>query len=308
MRLLRWPTTEQASGEDATSDGGYREASESTEKSAVAFSWSSSPTLQKIYHGFEEQQRILEQLKAHLEDQLAPFQRHLGAHRVSIDNALRSLDRRLKPLRQYVQSETENLERVTTHLEAGLRDQFEDFEELLATQQTLLESANRYIEEQPLPLVTYLEDGQRVIEMIYGDLEQRLETFLQNLEVQQQILDSLREPELISEYETLTKYLEERQRALTHYARTGEYRPAEFFAKLDDAAERHKPVDSGQHTLFSRIYEEARQADQKLRKALAVPDVSPCNRDVVRGQFGNVQPDMDDSTTVDLHGGEKQPA
>jgi hypothetical protein len=274
----------------------------------VAFSWSSSPTLQKIYHGLEEQQRIIEQLKSYLEEQLTPFQRHLGGQRVSIDNALRSLDRRLKPLRQYVQGEAENLERVSAHLEAGLREQFEDFEELLATQRTLLESANRYIDEQPQPLLTYLEDGRRAIEMIYRDLEQRLDTFLHNLEVQHQILDALREPALISEYEALAKYLEERQRALTHYARTGEYRPAEFFAKLDDAAERHKPRGGDENTLFARIYEEARLADERLRKGLAIPDPCPSNRDLVRGQLASVPPDFDDKVSAELPDEERQPA
>lgn len=284
MKFLRWSSTEQASEEEAGSDRGYPEAIESTERGSAVFSWSSSPTLEKIYHGLGEQQRIIEELRRYLEERLTPFQRHLGWQQVSIDNALKSLDRRLKPLRQYIQGETTNLERVTAHLEAGLREQFEAFEELLASQRELLAQANRYIEEQPQPFHKYLEDGRKATEMIYGDLQQRLDAFLQNLGEQQQILDSLREPAVISQYDLLAQYLEERQKALAQFARAVEYRPAELFAQLDEVAERHKPSPQHQKTLFARVFEQARQADQRFQEAV-VQDGSPPNRDLVRGQL-----------------------
>lgn len=289
MRLLRWSSTEQASEEEATSDAGYPETLDSTDQSSAAFSWSSSPTLEKIYHGLGEQQRIIEELRRYLEERLTPFQRHLGWQRVSVDHALKTLERRLKPLRQYIQGETTNLERVSSHLEAGLREQFEAFEELLASQRDLLDQANRYVAEQPQPFNKYLEDGRRAIEMIYGDLQQRLDAFLQNLGEQQQILDSLREPELISQYDALAEYLEDRQKALAQFARAVDYRPAELFAQLDEVAERHKPRHQDQKALFARVFEQARLADQRLREAMTVPDTSPPNRDLVRGQVVSIE-------------------
>jgi len=190
--------------------------------------WSSSPTLQKIYQGLEAQQRVLDQLKHYLQERVAPFQRHVDEQRRHNDQAMKTLEKRLVPLRQYIHDETQHLGRVTAHLDSGLRDQFEAFEEVLASQRVLLEKANRYIEEQPQPLLAYLEGERQAIEMIYQDLEQRLDTFLQNLSEQQKIVDSLREPALTSEYEALTEYLEQRQGALAQYARSGEYRPAEL--------------------------------------------------------------------------------
>ncbi|MFQ5989506.1 MAG: hypothetical protein ACE5K9_06295 [Candidatus Methylomirabilales bacterium] len=290
MRLLRWSTSpEQGSGEEATADSGYPEGSGATEAGAEVFSWSSSPTLEKVYHGLTEQQRIIEELKRYLEERLTPFQRYLGWQRVSVDNALKTLERRLKPLRQYIQGETTNLERVSNHLEAGLREQFEAFEELLASQRDFLEQANRYIEGQPQPFLKYVEDGRRGIEMIYGALQQRLDAFLQNLGEQQQILDSLREPALISEYDALAEYLEERQKALAQFARAVEYRPTELFSQLDEAAERHKPPRQDQNTLFARVFEQARLADQRFREAITVPEPSPPNRDLVRGQLVSLE-------------------
>ncbi len=289
MRLLRWSASpEQASGEETTSDGGYPGGPESTEATAGVFSWSSSPTLEKIYHGLTEQQRIIEELKRYLEERLIPFQRHLGWQRVSVDHVLKTLERRLKPLRQYIQGETTNLERVTNHLEAGLREQFEAFEGLLASQRDFLGQANRYIEEQPQPFLKYVEHGRRAVEMIYGALQQRLDAFLQNLEEQQQILDSLREPGLISEYDALAGYLEERQKALAQFARAVEYRPTELFTQLDEAAERHKPPHQDQNTLFARVFEQARLADQRLREAITVPVPVPPNRDLVRGDIVSI--------------------
>lgn len=285
MKFLRWSSSEQASEEEGGSDRGYPQSLESTEGASAVFSWSSSPTLEKIYHGLGEQQRIIEELRRYLEERLSPFQRHLGWQQVSIDSALKSLDRRLKPLRQYVQGETTNLERVTAHLEAGLREQFEAFEELLASQRELLGQASRYIEEQPQPFHKYLEDGRKAIETIYGDLQQRLDAFLQNLGEQQQILDSLREPAVISQYDALAQYLEERQKVLAQFARAVEYKPAELFTQLDEVAERHKPSHQDQKTLFARVFEQARQADQRFRETMTVQDASPPNRDLIRGQL-----------------------
>ncbi len=57
----------------------------------------------------------------------------------------------LVPLRQYIRAEQQNLNRVRAQLEAGLSEQFEPFERLLASQQGLLEQANHFIDEQLHP-------------------------------------------------------------------------------------------------------------------------------------------------------------
>jgi len=114
-----------------------------------------------------------------------------------------------------------------------------------------------------------------LIEMIYQDLEQRLDAFLLNLEEQQHILDSLREPGLISQYEALAEYLEHRQKALAQYTRAGEYRPAELFAQLDEAAGHYKRLHLDERGLSDKVFEETRLADEKLREALSVPRTSP---------------------------------
>lgn len=247
------------------------------------FSWSSSPSLQKIYQDLEEQQRIIEQLKRYLEERLTPFQRHLGEQRRNVDQSLKHLESRLKPLRQYIQNEEQNLDRVTAHLQAGLRDQFEAFEQYLASQRALLEKASQYIEEQPRPLQTYLDEERRTVELIYRDLEQRLDRFMQNLREQQKIVESLSEPPVLSEYELLAEYLEERRKAMERYCRSAEYRPAELFAQLEEIADRYKRLDLGQYKVFTRVFEETRLADERLREALPFPRGS--------GSGGEHQPD-----------------
>jgi hypothetical protein len=266
MRFTNFQSTLDGRAEDLQGDAAREEASSW---------WSSSPSLQKICQGLEAQQRMLDQLKHYLQERVAPFQRHVDEQRRHNDQAMEHLEKRLVPLRQYIQGETQNLGRVTADLDSGLRDQFEAFEELLASQRGLLEKANRYIEEQPQPLLAYLEDERRAIEMIYHDLEQRLDAFLLNLEEQQHILDSLREPGLISQYEALGEYLENRQRALAQYARAGEYRPAELFTQLDEAAGHYKRLHLDERRLSDKVFEEARLADEKLREALSVPRTSP---------------------------------
>ncbi len=242
------------------------------------FSWSSSPALQKVYQGLEEQQRILDQLKAYLEERLTPFQRHVGEQQQHIDQALRHLESRLVPLRQYIQSEHQNLDGVAAHLETGLRDQFDAFEQFLERHKGLLEEANQYIKEQPRPLQRYLEDERQAVDLIHRDLEQRLDRFLQNLAEQHKILESLREPETISEYEALAEYLEERQKALERHARLPDYRPTEFFAQLEETADRFKHLNLEQKRLFSKVFEETRMADAKLRETLPAPGTSPSER------------------------------
>lgn len=230
--------------------------------------WSTSPALQKIYQGLEEQQRIIEQLKLYLEERLVPFHRHMGEHRRHIDHALRNVEGRLKPLRQYIQGEQQNLNRVTVYLESDLRNQFEAFEQFLARQKSFLEEVSQYIEEQPRPFQTYLEDERQVVSTIHRDIEERMDRFLQNLTEQQKILETLREPEVTSEYNALAEYLEERQKILERYVRLPDSRPAELFAQLEDTAERHKRMHPDHKRLFAKVFEEARLADEKLRQAL----------------------------------------
>lgn len=239
------------------------------------FSWSASPALQKIFQGLEVQQQIIEQIKRYLEERLAPFQRHVAEQRRNTELSLKHLESRLKPLRQYIQGEGQNLERIMAHMHTGLREQFDTFEQYLRRHRGLLEEANQYIEEQPRPLRTYLEDQRQAIEMIYGDLEERLDRFIQNLWEQQKIFESLREPHLLSEYETLAEYLEERQKALERYSRSPEYRPVELFVELDEVADRYKNLDPSRSKLLAKVFEETRIADEKLREALPLPTAPP---------------------------------
>lgn len=260
--------------DDPASDTGHAVAREEPRKSAL-FSWSSSPALQKVYQGLEEQQRMVEQLKRYLEERLAAFQRHAGEHRRHIDQALKHLENRLNPLRKYIQVETQNMEWMNSHLDSGLRDQFEAFEQFLNNQKAVLDAATQYIADQPGPLQTYVENERQALEIIYGDLEERLERFLENLAEQQRILESLSEPEVITEYEALAEYLEDRQKAFERYVRLPDYRPAELFSHLEEAADHYKGLHADQNRLFSKVFEETREADKKFRQALSIPGKLP---------------------------------
>lgn len=236
------------------------------------YPWSASAPLQKIYQSLEEQRRVIDQLKAYLDERLVPFQCHVGEHQRNVDQALRHLESRLKPLRQYIQGEEQNLERMTVQLNGTLREQFEPFEQLLTRQNDILEQAGRYIEEQPRPLQKYLEDERQAIEIIYHDLvEQRLDRLLQIFSEQLEIIESFRGLEVVSEYQLLREYLEERRKAFERYVRTADFRPAEFFAELEEIAERYKPTEPGQRNLFARVFAQTRLADEKFREALSVP-------------------------------------
>lgn len=238
-------------------------------------SWSSSPTLQKIYQALQEQLQAIDQLRAHLEETLTPFQNHLVAQQHHIERSLEHLESRLTPLRQCVQGETENLARLKAHLEADLPDYFEAFERCLTSQRELVEKANLYIEEQPRPLQTYLEDERQTVETICRDLEGKLDRFLQNLAEQHQILGFVHHAEVNSEYDALSSYLAARQKAFKRYVATFEHRPDEFFAQLDEAAEHYKQLNLDRRSLADKVFEETRLADRKLEEVLPVHEISP---------------------------------
>ena len=280
---MRWtgfqwhPSSEESDGnlqDHAASEAGHPVAREERRKSST-FSWSSSPALQKIFHGLEEQQRMVEQLKRYLEERLTPFQRHAGEHQRHIDQALRQLENRLKPFRKYVQVETQNMEGMKSNLDSGLRDQFEAFEQFLSSQQAVLEAANQFIADQPGPLHTYVEKERQALEIIYRDLEERLGRFLENLTEQQKIVESLCEQEVITEYEAMAEYLEQRQKAFERYVRLPDYRPAELFSQLEEAADHYKGVQADQNKIFAKIFEETRLADEKLRQAMSSSRTPP---------------------------------
>ncbi|MFQ5658406.1 MAG: hypothetical protein ACE5G5_12760, partial [Candidatus Methylomirabilales bacterium] len=271
---------------DSTSEGGAREE----ERRSVMFSWSASPALQKIFQGLEDQQQVIDQLKRYLEERLTPFQRHIAEQRRNTELSLKHLESRIKPLRQYIQGEGQNLERIVSHMHAGLREQFENFDQYLRRHKGLLEEAHQYIEEQPRPLRIYLEDQRQAIEMIYADLEERLDRFIQNLWEQQKILESLTDPQILSEYETLAEYLEERQKALERYSRSPEYRPQELFEELDEISDRYQKLDPTRNKLFGKVFEDTRIADEKLRAILPLP-MAPSSADVESADVEEVSQD-----------------
>ena len=236
------------------------------------YPWFASAALQEVYQSLEQQRQVLDQLKVYLDQRLLPFQCHVGEHQRNVDQALRNLEVRLKPLRQYIHGAHRNLERVTFHLTGILKDQFETFEKYLATHSDLLEQANRYIEEQRGPFQNYLEDERQTVEIVYQDLvEQRLNRLLQIFAEQQKIVESFRKSEVQSEYETVAEYLDERQKAFERYVRTADFRPTEFFAQLKEIADRYRPEDARQDTLFAKVFEQTCLADEKFRQALAIP-------------------------------------
>ncbi len=234
------------------------------------YSWSASPALQIIYESLDKQRQIIDHLKTYLQERLVPFQCHLAEHQRNIDQALRHMQSRLVPLRQYIQGGHENLERVAVHLKTDLREQFGTFEQFLAKQSDLMEQANQYLEKKPQHLQKYLEDERQAMEIIYQDLvEHRLDRLLQNFLEQQKVIESFWAAEVISAYEALAAYFDERQKAFERYIRPAEFRPAEYFAQLDEVANRYKQLDPGQGKLFARVFKQTRLADEKFRKALS---------------------------------------
>ena len=227
--------------------------------------WSSSPPLKKIRHVLEKQQGILDQLKACLEVRLAPFQRHLGEQRRNVYQVLRQLEGRLVPVREYFQRANRNVEQMAADLKAHLGGVYEHY---LLLYRDLSEETNQRIEGECLSLQTYLEDERQAVDAIHRDLEQKLDRLIQNLSEQQKILESLREPEVISEYKGLAEYLEERQKVLERYVRFPGYRPEGLFAHLAEVADRHKRLQPEQLKLFAKVLEKTRLADRKLRESL----------------------------------------
>ncbi|MBI3988601.1 MAG: hypothetical protein HY347_03185 [candidate division NC10 bacterium] len=245
-------------------------------KEVAMLSWSSSPALERIAREFEAQQRLLEEAKRSLEERLVPFQRSLTEQRRGIEQAMRNLEARIKPFRQYLQNQEQNLERVVTHLNAELDDQFSPFGRYLAEQRRILERAARYLEEKPKPLLQYLEEQQGMVELIFKDIEERMDLFGRHLKEQQKILEALAEPQVREEFEALASFMSERQRALDRYASSGETRPDELFAELEQIHEKYKELDGPKRRLLARILEQSRLADERLREALrSLPQEPP---------------------------------
>jgi hypothetical protein len=230
--------------------------------------WSVSPSLERIRQELDEQAGIIAEAKRLLEERLAPFQRHLVEYRRHVDQCLGQLDARLKPLREFLDGQGSNLERVGAHLGGELKEQFEDFEGFLAEQRKTLERANQYLDEQPLPLGRYLEDEQRAIEQIFRDLEERFEPLGGYLKEQQRLLATMTEPTVIEEFGLLASFCGERHAALERFASASEYRPQALFAELDGIYRKYTAQDGGKSRHLARLLEQTRQADLRLRESL----------------------------------------
>jgi len=230
--------------------------------------WNASPSLERIYQEFDEQIRLIEEAKRLLEERLAPFQRHMLEQRRNVDQCLKQLDGRIKPLRQYLEGQEHNLERVGMHLNTELREQFDSFQKFLGEQRQILERASRYLDEQPRPLAQYLEDEQHAVEQVFRDLEEKLEPLGRYLKEQQKLLETMADPRVTEEFESLSRYCNERHAALERYSSSPDYRPQNLFAELDSVYQKHKAQDGGKSKLLGRVLEQTRQADLRLMDAL----------------------------------------
>jgi predicted nucleic acid-binding Zn-ribbon protein len=267
--LSRWTGRPEA-GENpiADMDRSPQEILPSLGRRSQVSVWSSSPSLERLYQEFDEQVRIIDEARRLLEERLAPFQRHLLEQRRNVDQWLKQLDARIKPLRQYLEGQGSNLERVGMHLNTELKEQFEDFDRFLSDQRQILERANRYLDEQPRPLAQFLEDEQRAIEQVFRDLEEKFEPLGRFLKEQQKLLESMTDPRVSEEFDVLTSYCNERHAAVERYATSPEHRPQTLFADLDAVYQKYKTQDAGKSKLLTRLLEQTRQADLRLRDSL----------------------------------------
>jgi DNA repair exonuclease SbcCD ATPase subunit len=224
--------------------------------------------LEHIRQELDEQAAIIAEAKRLLEERLAPFQRHLMEQRRHVGQCLKQLDARLKPLRQFLEGQGNNLERVGTHISGELKEQFEDFEGFLAEQRQTLERANRYLDDQPLPLGRYLEDEQGAIEQIFRDLEASFEPLGRYLKEQQRLLAAMTAPPVAEEFGLLASFCGERHAALGRYAAAGEYRPQALFAELEGIYRKYTAQDGGKSKRLARLLEQTRQTDLRLRESL----------------------------------------
>jgi hypothetical protein len=231
-------------------------------------SWSASPSLEKISREFEEQLRAIEEVRRYLEDRISPFQRHVAKQRRNVDQALKQLEARVRPLRQYLEGQEQNLGRVSQHLSAELRNQFDAFGRFLAEQQRILETATRYLDDQPRPLQRYYEDQHRIVELVYKEIEEKLEPFGRFLKEQQRVLEAIAAPQVLEEFEALAGYLQERERAFERFSLSPDHRPIDLFAELDEIYNKCKSAQTGAHRLMMVVLEETRLSDDRLREVL----------------------------------------
>ena len=267
--LSRW--TGRSGGGDTPSPGPEQSSQEMSAPPKYRSQlpvWSTSPSLERIRDELDQQAQVIEDAKRLLEERLSPFQRHLVEQRRHVDQCLKQLDGCLAPLREFLEGQGSNLERVGTHLNGELKEQFEDFQRFLAEQRQALERANLYLDEQPRPLGQYLEDEQRAIEQIFRDLEERFEPLDRSLKEQQRLLAAMTEPRVMEEFNLLASFCEERHAALERYAADTQYRPQRLFAELDGIFRKYTAQDGGKSRLLARLLEQARQADLRLQHSM----------------------------------------
>jgi hypothetical protein len=267
--LSRWTGRPEA-GENPIIDPGRppQELTPALGRRSQVSVWSSSPSLERLHQEFNEQVQIIDEAKRLLEERLAPFQRHLLEQRRNVEQWLKQLEARVKPLRQYLEGQSSNLERVGMHLNTELKEQFEDFERFLMDQRQILERASRYLDEQPRPLAQFLEDEQRAIEQVFRDLEEKFEPLGRYLKEQQKLLETIADPRVTEEFDLLTSYCNERHASLERYAASAEHHPQTLFAELDAIYQKFKVQDAGKSKLLTRLLEQTRQADLRLRDSL----------------------------------------
>jgi hypothetical protein len=128
--------------------------------------------------------------------------------------------------------------------------------------------ATQYLDDQPRPVQRYFEEQQRIVDLVYKEIEERLEPFGRFLKEQQRILETIATPQVLEEFETLAGYMQDRERAFERYSVSPDPRPAELFAELDEIYSKYKTVQTGAHRLMMKVLEQTRLSDESLRESL----------------------------------------
>lgn len=235
------------------------------------FSWAVSPLLEKIHRVLEEQRQFIDEARRCLEDRLLPFQKYLADQKLSVEQSLRQLEARMKPLRLYVQGQEQTLDRISLHLNENLRGQFDVFARYLEDQRRIFTDAMRYLDGQPRPYHDYLNAQQRLVELVYRDLEEKFTSFIEHLERQQRVLNSINHPDVLEEFKLMVEYAMERQRALERFSGGAAFHPAQLFAELTEIYSKFKSLAGNRHDLMGKFLEESRIADQYFHEQLEPP-------------------------------------
>ena len=261
-----------------------------------------SARLQRIGAYFVSNEELLREMREQTEQELSPVAELLLRQQQTMRQLLGNLEERLRPLKEYAQSEERNLGALEERIggsEASSDFVSRAFSGYISDQRRRVDETREQIEEQRAPFVGYADDQRDAVESALSRFDKEIEALESNLTEQRKVLMRMLDAMRSDTFVQAREYLAEREATLAGLAADGEADPAEIVATVNALRARIQQ-SAAQSEHVRAVLEAADVADRRMAESVTRPRPQPFLRSAETDEDASVaepEPAADEAST-----------